>query len=375
MSDLYIGLISGTSIDAVDAVLVEINEANELPKLLAVHSEPVSLDLKNAILSLCQPGYDEINRLGKLDNELGLLFAHASLNLLKTANIEPQRVRAIGSHGQTIRHHPYLPSSGQKPSFTLQIADPNVIAAVTGITTVADFRRRDMAHGGQGAPLLPIFHHQALRNPQCDRVIVNIGGIANISILRADEADTVVGYDTGPGNMLMDSWAYQHLQKAFDDQGQWAAQGCCHEELLQTCLADAYFQLAPPKSTGREYFNLIWLQTKLGSLKIAAADVQATLLELTARSIMLAISQHLSKPGEILICGGGAHNAQLMHSLQKQNAQHKVYSTVQCGLDPDWVEAIAFAWLAKRTLEGKPGNLPKVTGARRQTILGGIYPV
>lgn len=364
MSNLYIGLISGTSADGIDAALVDFS-GNE-PTLIGMHYTEFSVALRQRILELSQPSFNEINRLGELDVSLGKEFAQAAKMLLKKYKINHEAIHAIGSHGQTVRHHPDL-------QFTLQIADPNIIAADTGITTVADFRRRDMAYGGQGAPLVPALHRALLATETKDRVVVNIGGIANVTLLPKNNHNDIQGFDTGPGNTLQDAWIHLHYQKPYDHQGKWAASGTVHEDLLLNLLNDPYFHLNPPKSTGPEYFNLAWLEKYLMPA-IKPADVQATLVELTARSITDSIKKHLSS-GEILVCGGGVHNHFQMQRLNELAKPFTVQSTQTVGVDPDWIEAIAFAWLAKQTLEKKPGNIATVTGARQSTVLGGVYYV
>lgn len=368
MKDLYIGLMSGTSVDGIDAALVDFNHPQ--PVIISTHYTPYSPELKEKILALCQQGEDEIYRLGQLDIQLGKEFADAANHLLKQNTISPHDVKAIGSHGQTIRHFPHLPHR-----FTLQIADPNTIAAETGITTVADFRRKDIAHGGQGAPLVPAFHQSILSSETTNRAVVNIGGISNVTLLPQNNPHPVIGFDLGPGNVLIDAWIKLHHKKHRDENGDWGAQGKIQPDLLDLLLSDEYFQLPPPKSTGREHFNLAWLMTQLQTLgrEIAPVDVQATLVELTAQCISLSIQQYLPS-GEMLICGGGAHNIYLMSRLQALAHPHfTVASTQKYNLDPDWIEAIAFAWLARQTLNRQPGNLPSVTGANRTAILGGVY--
>jgi len=368
MKDLYIGLMSGTSVDGIDAALVDFSQPQ--PSIVSTHYTPYASDLKEQILALCQQGNDEIHRLGQLDIQLGKEFAHAANKLLQQSSISSHDVKAIGSHGQTIRHFPHLPHP-----FTLQIADPNTIAAETGITTVADFRRKDIAHGGQGAPLVPAFHQSVLSSETINRAVVNIGGISNVTLLPKNHPYPVIGFDLGPGNVLIDTWIKLHLKKDHDENGNWGAHGEIQPDLLNLLLCDDYFQLPPPKSTGRERFNLAWLMQHLQTLgrEIAPIDVQATLVELTAQCISQSILKYLPS-GEMLVCGGGAHNAYLMSRLQALTHPHfTVASTQKCGLDPDWIEAIAFAWLARQTLNHQPGNLPSVTGATRAAILGGIY--
>jgi anhydro-N-acetylmuramic acid kinase len=362
MSNLYIGLMSGTSVDGIDAAVVDFSEAQ--PKLIAQHYMRYTKELRRSILDLCQPGFDEVNRLGELDRLLGKQFANATTNLLQENKINPTDIRAIGSHGQSIRHHP-------QKGFTLQIGDPNVIAAETGITTVADFRRRDMAFGGQGAPLVPAFHQAVFSSDTTHRIIVNIGGIANVTLLSADKNHSVLGFDTGPGNTLLDAWAEKHLQQSCDEAGTFAKQGTVQVSLLNEMLNDAFFKLPPPKSTGREYFNLQWLGTFLKN-NPKPEDIQATLTDLTAQSIIDAIKPHFNS-GEILVCGGGVHNLHLMQRLKELGKHYHIDSTLAFGIHPDWVEAMAFAWLAKQTLAGNPGNLTAVTGAKKTSILGGVY--
>jgi anhydro-N-acetylmuramic acid kinase len=362
MSELYIGLMSGTSADGIDAALVDFQHAQ--PQLIATHYVPYPTQIRQAIFDLCQPGADEINRLGVLDVLLGKAFASAANTLLQKNNLTATAVRAIGSHGQTVRHHPTR-------QFSLQIGDPNIIASETGITTVADFRRRDMAHGGQGAPLVPAFHQAIFASDTIDRAIVNIGGIANITLLPAHAPQSILGFDTGPGNTLLDGWVEKHLQKSYDEKGVWAAQGKVDEDLLKNLLSDPFFKMGPPKSTGREHFNFAWLKNFLLP-SMSAVNIQATLVELTARTIIDAIKNYFSG-GEILVCGGGVHNELLMKRLRELAAPLTVDSAFKYGIAPDWVEAIAFAWLAKQTLEKTPGNIPAVTGARKAAILGGVY--
>lgn len=364
----YIGLMSGTSADGIDAALVEFN--NDKMKLVKNGFTPYPAELRKKVLELYQSNPNEIQRFGELDIELGQAFAQAALNLLKQNAMPLNSITAIGSHGQTIRHHPHKPYA-----FTLQIGDPNTIAALTGITTIADFRRKDMAFGGQGAPLVPAFHHYLLSNPNKSRVVINIGGIANVTILPHHKHGQVIGFDTGPGNALADAWIYKHLHKNFDAKGEWASQGKVNQGLLKLFLTDDYFKISPPKSTGREYFHLAWLNSYLTrySQTITPIDVQATLIELTASSILQGI-QAFVKNGELIICGGGVHNAYLMARLTElAKPNYTVQSIANFGIDPDVVEAMAFAWLARQTYLRQPGNLPSVTGAKQLCTLGGVY--
>ena len=363
--------MSGTSVDGIDSALVQCG--SDGIAILATHQHAIPLPIKERIAAISHSGANEIERLGALDRELGLLFGAAALELLAVAEVAPAQVRAIGSHGQTIRHRP--PSATAQPihSFTLQIGDPNTIAEHTGITTVADFRRRDIAAGGEGAPLAPAFHAAALAQSGVNRAIVNIGGIANISLLAGTELR--MGFDTGPGNTLLDHWIMRHRGESYDDDGQWSATGQVNPELLTKLLGHAYFSKTGPRSTGKEEFNLLWLDQQLASLdSIAAVDVQATLAELTSTSIARAISTSPLAVAEIYICGVGSHNAHLMRRLAAQLAPATVASTAALGMDPDWVEAATFAWLASRTLDGLAGNSSAVTGATGPRVLGGIYP-
>lgn len=366
----YIGLMSGTSVDGIDAAAVSLSVGSQ-PVLVATHAHPIDAATRGAIQALTRDGPNEIERLGELDMALGSLFAEAANTVVKKAGLAKKDIRAIGSHGQTIRHRPH---AGHP--FTLQIGNPSVIAERTGITTVADFRARDMAAGGQGAPMVPAFHHQIFHSAQQSRAIINIGGIANVTYLPADASLPVMGFDTGPGNTLLDQWINQHHARAHDEAGQWATSGRASKELLGILLADPYFKASPPKSTGREHFNMEWLQAHLEKIpaSLSAADVQATLLQLTAQTIAMAIRKFLPQTQETYVCGGGAHNRALMSALAGSMSGLAVASTDTLGLSPDWVEATAFAWLAHQTMENQPGNLPSVTGAKRAVILGGIYP-
>ncbi len=363
----YIGLMSGTSVDGIDAVIVSISPAGEL-KLEAVRQHSFPKDVHDEIHALSHPAGNELDRAGELDVALGRLFAEAANALLRDAGLSRSDIRAIGSHGQTIRHRPRA-----KHAFSYQIGNPSVIAEETGITTVADFRMRDIAAGGQGAPLVPAFHDAQFRAPGKHRAIVNIGGIANVTYLPADATIPVLGFDTGPGNTLLDQWILRHRMVAHDSHGEWGASGAVHKRLLERMLADEYFSRPPPKSTGREHFNLAWLERCLSGVPaVAPADVQATLAELTAQTIARAV-RFLPGCDEVYLCGGGSHNHDLVQRLKRDFGSGPVATTEALGLPPDWVEAAAFAWLAHRTLEGNPGNLPSVTGARRPVILGGIY--
>ena len=358
--ELFIGLMSGTSADGIDAVLVKSD--GERGRLVATHHRPMPQDLRAEILAFRQPGDDELHRLATLDAQLANEYAVAVLALLTDAGVSAESVSAIGQHGQTLRHHP----SGDIP-YTVQIGDPNRLAERTGITVVADFRRRDMAAGGQGAPLVPAFHAAQLAMPGIATAVVNIGGIANVTLIAADGG--VTGWDTGPGNTLLDAWVSRHQGVPFDDGGDWAATGEIIHPLLSGMLEDPYFARPHPKSTGPELFNLDWVTSHL--VGEAAADVQRTLVELTAASIARALVD--ASPKVVRVCGGGARNGFLMQRLCARLPECEVTTTAAAGVDPAWVEAWAFAWLAEQTLAGQPGNVPSVTGAKGPRVLGGIY--
>lgn len=358
----YIGLMSGTSMDGIDAVLVNISTSQL--ETVSTLNYPLTDELKQQLLLLAEPGFDELNRLAILDNQLGLVFSNAVKMLLKSANIDASEIIAIGSHGQTIRHQPDTACP-----YTMQIGNPHIIAYETGITTVADFRKKDMAANGQGAPLVPAFHAYAISD-LVNKVILNIGGIANITYVQNNE---VHGFDTGPGNMLMDAWIHQHLQQAYDHNGEWAMSGNLSKELLTFLLTDDYFKKAPPKSTGRELFNVNWLNKQLGDFKnLVPADIQCTLLHFTAASIANDINQYCQNTKEIIVCGGGAHNQPLLNLLQQYTNCNTV-TTDKYDIPVDCMEACAFAWLAYQTINAKPGNLCSVTGAKKPVILGGIF--
>ena len=297
-------------------------------------------------------------------------MADAAIALIEHAKVQADDIKAIGSHGQTLWHEP----DGETP-FTWQIGDPNIIAAKTGITTVADFRRRDLAHGGQGAPLAPAFHEAVFASPDSKRVIVNIGGFSNLTLLDPNAATT--GFDSGPGNVLMDAWAQRHLGKPYDQDGDWAAEGKPIPELLEAMLAHPYFVMPPPKSTGREVFNLPWLELLINQLNNGPrlSDVQATLCELTAKTIADAAKKFAEGFKQLYVCGGGHHNKTLMNALRCQLPGIEIDTTSKLGIAPDWVEAAMFAWLAHETLAGRAVALPSITGSQQADVLGAVFPV
>ncbi|QIL19631.1 anhydro-N-acetylmuramic acid kinase [Thermomonas sp. HDW16] len=366
----YLGLISGTSADGIDAALVRFEDSDDASlqaELVAAHTLPWQPDIRARLVWLGQGGaLDSLDELGELDAQVGEAFADAALAILDASGIERSHVAAIGSHGQTVRHRPYAAYP-----FSLQIGDAARIVERTGITTVADFRRRDIAAGGHGAPLLPALHHALLHDPTEQRAVLNLGGIANLTLLPREGA--VRGFDTGPANALMDLWCHEHTGRPYDEAGAWGATGQADPALLERLLDDPWFAQPPPKSSGREHFQRKWLAPHLRSGTLAA-DVQATLRELTARTIADALRASQADTQRLLVCGGGVHNPVLMASLRDALPGVALASTAEFGLDPDHVEAMGFAWLARQTLRGKPGNLPTVTGAAGLRILGAIYP-
>lgn len=363
MSELYIGLMSGTSMDGIDAVLVDFSEPT--PTCLAHHHMPLPSELKQRLENTQGKNSIDFIELGSLDTAMGRAFSDCVNTLLNEHNIDKHNITAIGSHGQTLFHHP----NGNEP-FTLQIGDPNSIATNTGITTIAGFRRRDMALGGQGAPLAPGFHAYLFgdKAPCC---FVNIGGIANITVMHPDKK--TIGYDTGPGNTLLDHWCQTHLNQPFDRDGAWAKAHDVNQELLQTLLDDPYFALPYPKSTGRESFNTAWLNERLAHFsELDPGVIQASLTAFTATHIANALNEHLDS-GNVWVAGGGVHNKALMQALSEQCPTLNMQNTETIGIHPQWIEAMAFAWLAHQTYHGKPGNLPSVTGASDTAVLGGVW--
>ncbi len=359
---LFAGLMSGTSLDGVDAVIADF--ATPRPRVVSTAFVPYPSDLRDALLALNAAGHDELRRASELSVRLAVLYAEATQAALQAAGLAADDVAAIGCHGQTVRHQPAF-------GYSLQLNQPALLAERCGITVVADFRNRDIAAGGQGAPLVPAFHDRILRDAREHRVVLNVGGISNVTDLAPDRSTR--GFDTGPGNMLLDGWAARHLGTAYDAGGAWAAQGAVLPDLLQTLLAHPFLARPAPKSCGREEFNLDWLDTLVLSHHMAV-DVQATLLELTARSILDATWRECGRPDALLVCGGGVHNVTLMRRLAALAPGVRVASIAELGVSPDYLEALAFAWLAQCCLAGSAGNLPEVTGARGPRVLGAIYP-
>ena len=364
---LFIGIMSGTSLDGVDVALTSFEGTtaeNTGCQLIATHFLPYTAALKLELLTLHEPTSNELESATMMGNKLAVLYADAVNALLKSAHKKASEITTIGCHGQTIRHRPEL-------GFTLQIGNAALLAELTNITVVADFRSRDIAAGGQGAPLVPAFHQAIFGSNQVNRALINIGGIANITYLGKDGA--VLGFDSGPGNMLIDSWTKLKTGKDYDADGTWAATGVVLDALLLNMLAEPYFALHPPKSTGRDLFNDDWLKQHQLYPHLRPQDVARTLVALTTQSIVDALKK-CGDVDEVYLCGGGAHNSLLKAELQALLGDKKVLTTEQLGIGVDWVEATAFAWLAKQTIENKPSNLPAVTGAKGLRILGAIYP-
>ncbi|MBF7689094.1 anhydro-N-acetylmuramic acid kinase [Acinetobacter rathckeae] len=375
MTSIYIGVMTGTSMDGIDFVAASF-EPLTLHATLSIAFEP---DLKDELMALTRPGDNEIDRMGKADVALAKKIAHGINQLIDDNGLNREQIRAIGCHGQTIRHRP-------EDGFTLQLGDPNIITEITQIAVVSDFRRRDMAAGGQGAPLVPAFHQAIFQHNQIDRVILNLGGIANVSLLPANKKHKILGFDTGPANILMDGWCRRHTGQPFDENGDWAAHGTAIRPLLDRLYAHDFFSKEPPKSTGREDFNLDWLDDQLidwrndpeyEELDDTAENIQATLAKLTVRAIQKAVYRSGMKDGEMYVCGGGAYNSYVLEQLRWRLRKHEwsVQTTDVLGLSPTWVESTAFAWLAMQFIAQRSGNVPAVTGASGTRILGCITAV
>lgn len=354
--------MSGTSLDGVDAALAKFTPSSTC-EVIETFSVPFGNALRKELLALHECGLNELERTALVSNELARVYSQAVIGLIEKARVTNKQIEAIGCHGQTIRHRPEL-------GFTLQIGNAALLAELSNMTVVSDFRSRDVAANGQGAPLVPAFHQAVFAHPKINRVLINIGGIANLSILHADKP--VIGFDTGPGNMLMDAWAELHTGKRFDENGGWAMTGKVINELLANLLAQDFFKLAPPKSTGRDLFSLAWLQNYLKT-EYAPQDVQRTLLAFTAQTIADTVTLYAPNTHEVYLCGGGAYNIALFECLQQLLAHTKIMTSDALGIKVDAVEAVAFAWLARQALLKEPGNLPAVTGADGPRVLGAIY--
>lgn len=359
---LFAGVMSGTSLDGVDAALVDFSSSR--PRTLSFATVPFGDDLRRTLFALSSPGDDGQDVAGVASAELAQLYARAVVEAITAAGKAPADVTAVGCHGQTVRHRP-------ERGFTIQLNDPARVAELTGIDVAADFRRRDIAAGGQGAPLAPAFHEAVFRAAGRSRAVINIGGISNITWLPA--AGPTLGFDCGPGNVLLDEWIRQHQGVAYDRDGRWAASGSCNAALLERLLRDPFFDRQPPKSTGRELFDMQWLQAKLGG-SLPAADVQATLAEFTARAIVSALGRFCPGTEELFLAGGGARNAFLLARIRAQAYPRRVALTDELGVPTGHVEAVAFAWLAMKCVRREPVDLSAVTGARGPRVLGGLYP-
>lgn len=378
---LFIGVMSGSSLDGVDVAITEISHASQPNpsaadnfnhqqcKVIATHFQPYPEEVKNALLSLHFPQENELEKSALIANRLARLYAEAVNTSLSNSGISAEKITALGCHGQTIRHQPRFESD---IGYTIQLGNHALLAELTNITVVGDFRSRDIAANGQGAPLVPAFHQAVFASPKKNRAIINIGGIANISYLSS--TGEVIGFDTGPGNILLDHWVKLKLGKSFDADGTWSSTGSVHTTLLNAMLSDPYFSLPPPKSTGRDLFNETWFRQHLLSLDISDQDVARTLLELTVITIHQHLIQYCSEVDEVYICGGGAHNKLLLTCLKQHLNNTPVLLTNELGVNADWVEAVAFAWLAQQTIHNRPGNLPTATGADGLRTLGAIYP-
>jgi anhydro-N-acetylmuramic acid kinase len=364
-SSLFVGLMTGTSLDGIDAVLADFSSGGAQPRAHVHHQ--LASELRTALLHLNEPGENELHRAAVAGQHLAHAYAAAVGDLLLAAGVDAAEVRAIGAHGQTVRHRP-------DAGYTIQVNAPAALAELTGIDVVADFRSRDVAAAGQGAPLAPAFHAAAFRG-EVPRAVVNIGGISNLTGLPARGVDSpVLGFDCGPGNVLIDAWAMAHLGVPVDAGGRWAAGGRVHGPLLSALLDDPFFRMAPPKSTGRDRFNRDWLGRQLAGFDVDPRDVQATLTRLTAAVIGEAVGRYFSEAAEVVVCGGGAFNDTLMQMLAETCAPRRVASSASLGVAPEQVEALAFAWLAREFVEGRGANLPAVTGARGKRRLGALYP-
>ena len=372
---LFIGLMSGTSMDGVDGVLADFGDAGKPTRVLVSASRPFSPALRQELLDLNTPGDNELHRAALAANALARLYAQVVADLLHASQIAPAQITAIGAHGQTVRHRP---QEFDNTGYTLQLNQPALLAELCGIDVVADFRSRDVAAGGQGAPLVPPFHRAAFGHVTQSRAVLNIGGISNITLLPGTASAAgapLIGFDCGPGNALMDAWCHMHTGAAFDDRGRWAAQGVVQAALLAALQNEPFFAKPPPKSTGRDLFNLPWLRQRLAGFEgLAAQDVQATLTELTAWACAQALRWASHSPETLVVCGGGALNDVLMQRLQAALPSIRVCSSADLGVAPTEVEALAFAWLAQQTVLRKTSSVASVTGAQGARILGAVYP-
>jgi len=367
MEGLFVGLMSGTSVDSIDAVIV--NLSKDRFELVEEESTPIQNDLKNRIFEAVNDSHTSKNNINDLDIELGKVFGKATLHLLDKASIDKSNIVAIGSHGQTIKHEPNLPNP-----YSLQIGNPKEIIRITNIRTVADFRKADIQAGGQGAPLSPLFHQFIFKiSSISEGTVINIGGISNLTSLK-NSSEEIIAYDSGPGNCLIDVWNKNHKKGDFDEDGSWASSGKCIPQLLQTMINDPFFKSSPPKSTGADYFNLRWIEKNLLLFKeeFLPQDVQATLAELTVKTIYAELKRLNVIEKNVYICGGGIYNTFLIQRLEKM-IKNKTFSTLSLGIDPDYVEASCFAWLAKERLNKRSFDLSKITGSNKKVLLGKVW--
>lgn len=363
MPELYVGLMSGTSLDGIDTVIADLSDSRI--RLLHCQHQPFQPALQRSLLELNEEdGRAELHRAALAANQLAQAYASSIRTLLSQARIAAREIAAIGCHGQTVRHHP-------EHGYTIQLVNGALLAELAEARVVCDFRSRDIAAGGQGAPLVPAFHHACFQSADVTRIIVNVGGIANLTIL--GQGGAISGFDCGPGNILLDAWIMENLGRAYDESGAWAAEGKVDEALLARLEAHPFLAATPPKSTGREAFNLAWLRRALLGTE-APVDVQATLLLFTARAIAAAVKNHGRDAAEVFLCGGGALNSALLECLRELLPERRIATTNALGVDARWVEALAFAWLAQRAVRGEQGSLPSVTGASGSRVLGAIYP-
>jgi anhydro-N-acetylmuramic acid kinase len=373
MAELFIGLMSGTSLDGVDGVLASIGPSKV--RVLAHASAPLPDDLRAELLGLNSPGPNELHRAALAGNALMQVYAGVVAQLIHTTSTTPADIRAIGAHGQTVRHQPQSHSSMSGQGYTLQLCNPALLAELTSIDVAADFRSRDVAAGGQGAPLVPVFHQAVFGFSGRTTAVMNVGGMANLTVIGPELGHDLLGFDCGPGNVLLDAWCQRHTDQAFDQDGRWAAGGLVDPLLLSALRAEPYFALVAPKSTGRDLFNLAWLDTQLAQhTSVTPQDVQATLLELTASACSDCVNSYAKESNQLVVCGGGAFNLRLMHRLQALLPEYHVKSSAEAGLPPQQVEAAAFAWLARKTICREPLSLQNITGAKGARIAGAVYP-
>jgi anhydro-N-acetylmuramic acid kinase len=373
VAELFIGLMSGTSLDGVDGVVADISP--DKFAVLAHADAQLPPDLRAELLALNTPGLNELHRAALAANALMQVYAKVVVRLLSATETKRTEIRAVGAHGQTVRHQPQMHAGLSGRGYTIQLCNPALLAELTGIDVVADFRNRDVAAGGQGAPLVPVFHQAVFGQPDSTTAVLNIGGMANLTVIGPKSGAELLGLDCGPGNVLLDAWCQWHTGQAFDQDGRWAADGSIDDKLLSAMRADPYFSLPAPKSTGRDLFNRTWLDSHLAKLpNVSAQDVQATLLELTASTCCDCVNSYAKDSERLIVCGGGAFNWSLMRRLQSLLPSRRVESSTDSGLPPQQVEAAAFAWLARKTIRREALSLENITGAKGARIAGTVYP-